>query len=188
MAVLPGQTLRGRAASAGEVQDLRAQIQSGIPRSGELARHWQEVKSLKPEVAQLDLMSFKTTITAAGDITQPDKQSTPAGYYAELFKISGYMQNPATDPELQPTVFFNVKDESRAGNKLFTTDIEFAYITSTTGQGEGICFPRGLYVFDPGVRLSVPITIDTDGTLGYANLASETKYWGVLLHFNLYAF
>ena len=181
------QTLRGRPASATEVKELQRQIAAGIPHDGMLSRHWKDVKNLKPEVAGIDVMSFPVLVTAAGVITQPQQQSTPAGFYAELFGIKGYMQNPATDPELAPLIDFNVRDRERSGD-LFTTNMEMAYLVdATTGGGEGIFFQRGLYVFDPGSTIQVKFAIDGTATTGYTALASATKEYGVALVFNLYS-
>jgi hypothetical protein len=97
------------------------------------------------------------------------------------------MQNPGTDSELLPTASFNVKDGSRSG-ALFTTPIRMGNIVSTTGTSPSpYALERGLYVFNPNTKISVSFEVDGDAVLGYAALASETKYWGVLLQFNLFA-
>ena len=179
--------LRGRPASATEVNELKRQIASGIQVYGALSRHWRDVRNLKPEVAGIDIMSFPATVTAAAVITQPQKQNTSGTFYAELFGIKGYMQSPATDPELAPLIDFNVRDRARSGD-LFTTPVEMAFLAGpSTGNGEFLTFPRGLYVFDPGSTIEVKYTCDGDATTGYAAQASATKEWGVALFFNLYS-
>lgn len=179
---------RGRRASTPEeVRDIRRRIAEGVKNTGLVGPHLKELRDLPPEIAGVDLLSFPALVTAAGVITQPDSQSLPGGFLAELCEIRGYGQNPGTDPELPPKIEFNVRDRERAGN-LFTTNVEMAHLMgSTNTQPVPLKFDRGLYVFDPGSRISVDYSIDTDATTGYANLASETKEWGVLLVFNLYA-
>lgn len=181
------QARRGRVSSTPqEIAEVRRRIAAGVPNAGLIAPHLKEIRDLPPEIASIDLLSFPVQITAGGVITQPDSQSLPGGYLAELVELRGYGQNLGTDPELAPKLDFNVRDRERAGN-LFTTNIEMAHLVDHLGGGTPIKFERGLYVFDPASRISVDFAIDTDATTGYANLASEAKEWGVLLVFNLYA-
>jgi len=178
--------LRGRAASASEVDALRRQIMEGVPRAGELARHYDDVKHLKPEVASIDALPFTCDITAGGVITQPSSKSLPSGFYAELFEVRGFMQYPGTDPELAAVTYFNIKDRNRSGDML-SEPVEMSHLVDVLGGGQPLNYPRGMYVFDPASRVEVKFSIDGDGTLGYANLASAAQKWGVLLVFNLYA-
>ena len=177
----------GRVATPEEVALVRSRVAQGVPdRGSPIVQHLKQLKEVPPEVAAIDMASFPCSITTAGVITQPDSQTMPGNYLAELFQIRGYMKNPGTDPELLPLVTFNIRDRGRTGN-LFTTPLEMAYLAGTTGANEGITFQRGMYVFQPGARISVDYTVDLTAATGYSANASEVKEFGVLLCFNLYA-
>lgn len=173
--------------AASAVQQLRQQIIEGVPRGGNLGSHYRDVQALKPEIASVDVLTFRAEITVGGVITQPDPLSIPSGMLGELVAIKGFVQKPATEPTLMPLVRFNLRDMARSDN-ILTSPIEMAYLVNSTGSGEGICWERGLYVFDPGSRVKATFEVEGDSSLGYANLASDaTKYWGIALVMNLYA-
>jgi len=176
-----------RSSSAAEIADVRRRVAQGVGNTGLLGPHYKELQDLPPEIASIDLLSFPALVTAAGGITQPDSQSLPGGYIAELVEIRGFSQNVGTDPELAPKIDFNIRDRERTGN-VFSNNVEMAHLVgSANGMPTPLKFDRGLYVFGPGSRVGVDFTIDTDGTTGYATLAAETKEWGILLVFGLYA-
>jgi len=176
-----------RPASATEVMNLRREIQQAEQqRGGPLSQHARDVRNLKPEIAGIDAIDLYCDVTSGGVVTQPTKQTTPGGFFAELFEVRGYMQLPGTDPELSGTIFFNIRDTKRSSN-MFSTDIMMGQLVDTAGGGQPMEFQRGLYVFDPGTDIKATFTVDGDATLGYANQAGASKRWGILLRFNLFA-
>lgn len=176
---------REHSATPEEVTSLRRNLVAGMDRAGTIKPHLEELKDLGPDVAGLDLLSFTADVTAAGVITQPQKETLPGGYYAELFEIRGAGAIPLTDPELTHCIYFNVKDTERSGN-LFSSDVEMCFLTDAQGGSPPLKFERGLYVFDPGSRVEVQFSVDSTATIGYADQASIAKRWSVLLAFNLF--
>lgn len=175
--------------AAQELDAFRRRLMQGVPNVGTIGPHLKELQDLVPERASLEMLSFPALVTATGVITQPDTQSLPANYWAELFEIRGYMQDALAKPDLLPKVEFNIQDRERAASgSLWGTNIEMGHLVGSNGQPVALDFPRGLYVFQPGARISVVYSIDTDGTTGYvAQTPGGTLEYGVLLRFNLYS-
>lgn len=181
---------RGMIASPLDVADVREQLIAtgqGMP-DDSIRRHLRTIGSpdLGPDVAGVDVLDFRGLVLSTAAITQPVKQTLPGGFWAELYKISAWMQSPLTDPEAVSLLSFTVKDTRRSGN-LFTTDWYFASLFSPSVGATPVEFKRGLYRFDPGSDVTVKFTADAAATYGYAALVGSDKYFGVTMYFNLYA-
>jgi len=182
---------RGNPISPLDVVALRSQLVAsgqGV-NEDEIRRHLHTIGApdIGPDVAGIDALDFRVQIPTTGLIAaQPTKQTLPGGFWAELFEVRAWMQDPATDPETAALVTFNVKDSKRSGN-LFSTDWYIASLLNPAGGLHPAHFPRGLYRFDPGSDISVKFTVDNQATVGYSSLISAVKHFGVTLLFNLYA-
>ncbi len=186
---------RGQAASRDQVQSIRSRlIEAGdlpvpiiVPSTVRASLRDIGSPDLAPNAAWVDVLTFRASITTAGVITQPITATVIGGFWGELYAVSAWMENPATDPELVALTSFSVKDGDRQ-SPMFSGDQWIAdYFHPTGGGGNRREFPRGLYRFDPGSKVTVKFAIDTTATVGYAAKASETKYFGVSLWLNMYA-
>lgn len=182
---------RGTPVSPLDVVGIRSQLVAagqGLPDDA-IRQHLHTIGApdIGPDVAGIDVLDFRVQIPTTGVIaSQPTKQTLPGGFWAELFEVRAWMQDPATDPELAALVTFNVKDSKRSGN-LFSTDWYIASLLNPAGGLHPAFFSRGLYRFDPGSDVSVKFTVDNQATVGYSTLSAAVKHFGVTLLFNLYA-
>lgn len=185
---------RGRAIGAAAHQDIRAGLIAAgdmpvpvvVPSTVRASLRDIGSPDLAPNAAMIDALTFRASVTTAGVVTQASNQSIIGGFWGELFAISAWMENPGTDPELTALMAFSIRDGDRQGN-LLSTDLYIADFFNTAGGSNRRDFPRGLYRFDPGSKVSVKFTPDLTAVVGYAAKASETKYFGVTLWLNLYA-
>ena len=181
---------RGMIASPLDVADVREQLiaaGNGMP-DDSIRRHLRTLGApdLGPDVCGVDVLDFRCRVSIAGVVTQAAKQTLPGGFWAELWKISAWMEAPLTEPDAAALISFTVKDGRRSGN-LFSTDWYVASLFSPSVGPMPVEFKRGLYRFDPGSDITVKFTTDQDATDGYDAQVNTVKTFGVTMHFNLYA-
>jgi len=148
---------------------------------GLLSSHLRDVLRLPPELMRIDVASFPVMVRQDGQMSPPPPVSLHAEYASELFALAGFMQNADQDAHLAPLVRFNCREDGRNFD-VFSTDIEMAYLVNRAGSGHLIEYPRGAYVFRPGARVKLNVSIDP----AYVGSATQDKRWGVMLLFNLW--